>query len=166
MPIQYTIDDELTMLWGQVPPRFQSTIHNHAVFANIAPFYGSERNTIYEEQDREEGTSALKVVKTVDVEPGDVLELAPDAIHCIENLSNEPARAFHCYGGNFKALDDQRDLWSWTTKQKIPFSLPAVMKESITRMQLEGNRDGLEAVVDAIPQAAPLARKALQEITE
>lgn len=34
-------DDDVTLLWGQVPPRFQSAVHNHTIWANIQPIIGT-----------------------------------------------------------------------------------------------------------------------------
>ena len=150
-------EDDLTLLWGQVPPRFQSAIHNHAVWANIMAVIGPEKNIIFKEDASGDGT--LNVAKEVTVQPGEVLELAPDAIHCIENPTTSPARAFHVYGGNFKALDDERDLWSWKAKDKIHFSLEGVMKESLVRMADGGNDVGLNAVAKAVPKLEPIVEK-------
>ena len=153
-------DDEVTLLWGQIPPRFQSAVHNHTIWANIQPIIGPEKNTLFQEQ--EDGT--LKITEEFVVEPGSILELAPDAIHCIENPSDKPARAFHVYGGNFKELDDHRDLWNWETEEKIPFSLPGVMQQSVARMVASGNVDGLDAVASAIPKIKPMVEKAKESM--
>ncbi|KAL3903100.1 MAG: hypothetical protein SGILL_010574 [Bacillariaceae sp.] len=153
-------DDDLTMLWGQIPPRFQSAVHNHTVFANILPLVGGERNVLFEEKD-----GKLEIIRDVTIEPGQVLQLAPDAIHCIENPTDAPARAFHCYGGDFTKLDEKRDLWTWGDEAKVAFSLPGVVKESIARMAAEENTQGLKATATAIPKVAPLVEKALEGMT-
>lgn len=36
---------EMTLLYARIPARFQSGIHNHTVFANIAQLQGEEFNT-------------------------------------------------------------------------------------------------------------------------
>jgi predicted metal-dependent enzyme (double-stranded beta helix superfamily) len=148
-------DDDITLLWGQVPPRFQSAVHNHTIWANIQPIIGPEKNILYEEK----AGGALKAMKEFVIEPGSILELAPDAIHCIENPSDQPARAFHVYGGNFKELDDRRDLWKWETGEKLSFSLPGVMQQSLARMAASENEPGLDAVAKAIPKLKPLVDK-------
>lgn len=81
------------------------------------PVLGPEKNILFEED--KSGGGKLNVVKEIVVQPGDILKLPPDAIHCIENITDEPARALHTYGGNFKTLDDERALWSWKTKEKV-----------------------------------------------
>lgn len=148
-------DDDVTVLWGQIPPRFQSAVHNHSIWANILPIIGPEKNILFQEQD----DGHLKVVREVIVEPGTILSLAPDAIHCIENTTDQPARAFHVYGGNFKALDEERDLWKWGTEEKLPFSLPGIMQHSVARMVASHNEAGLDAVVSAIPKLKPLVEQ-------
>jgi predicted metal-dependent enzyme (double-stranded beta helix superfamily) len=153
-------DEDLTVLWAQISPRFQSAIHNHTVWAIIAPFYGIERNTLFEQVSSDQ----IQQARVVDVEPGQVLELAPNAIHCIENLSDQPAKALHCYGGNFRALDHVRDLWTWSDKTRMDFSFPNVLNESVELMRLERNRMGLEALAAAIPKTAVLVEQALQDI--
>lgn len=104
-------DDELTLLYAQVPPHFASAIHNHTIFACITPLVGAERNTFFTLQ--QDGT-LLQDQEHV-VGPKETIELAPDVIHCIANDSDEPLLALHCYGGNFKALDEQRDLWDFAS---------------------------------------------------
>lgn len=119
-------DDDMTLLWAQIPPRFQSAIHDHSIWANILPLLGDEKNIIFEEEKSLtsgdavlDGGNKLTVVKEVVVHPGEILKLPADAIHCIENVSDFPARSLHVYGGNFKTIDHERTLWSWKTKEKV-----------------------------------------------
>ncbi|KAL7494319.1 hypothetical protein ACHAWT_003048 [Skeletonema menzelii] len=150
-------DDDTTVLWAQIPPRFQSAVHDHSIWANILPLTGSEKNIIFEE-DNSPGNK-LNVVKEVVVHPGEILKLPADAIHCIENTSDFPARALHVYGGNFKTIDHERTYWSWKTKEKLPFSQPGLIKECVTRMADSGNEVGLDAIVKAIPKLEPLVEQ-------
>jgi predicted metal-dependent enzyme (double-stranded beta helix superfamily) len=160
-------DDDMTLLWAQIPPRFQSAIHDHSIWANILPLLGDEKNVIFEEEKSptsgdvvEDGDNKLTVVKEVVVHPGEILKLPADAIHCIENISEIPARSLHVYGGNFKTIDHERTLWSWKTKEKLPFSLPGVVKEGLSRMADEGNTIGLDAIAKAMPKFEPLVEQA------
>lgn len=105
-------------------PRFQSAIHDHPIWANILPLTGTEKNIIFEEDKSRggevvDGGNKVNVVKEVVVHPGEILKLPADAIHCIENTSDFPARSLHVYGGNFKTIDHERTLWSWVTKEKV-----------------------------------------------
>mmetsp|Transcript_61789 Transcript_61789/g.151143 ORF Transcript_61789/g.151143 Transcript_61789/m.151143 type:complete len:243 (-) Transcript_61789:114-842(-) len=152
-------DDDVTLLWGQIPPRFQSAVHNHTIWANILPIVGQEKNILFEEGSDGDDPKKLKAIKEFVVEPGTVLQLQPDAIHCIENPSPQPSKAFHVYGGNFKTLDEERDLWEWTTQAKLPFSLQGVVKESVARMAASQNDDGLDAIAKAIPKLQPMVEQ-------
>jgi predicted metal-dependent enzyme (double-stranded beta helix superfamily) len=131
-------DDDMTLLWAQIPPRFQSAIHDHSIWANILPLLGDEKNIIFEEEKSptsgdvvEDGDNKLTVVKEVVVHPGEILKLPADAIHCIENISEIPARSLHVYGGNFKTIDHERTLWSWKTKEKVSVFALVFYKERL-----------------------------------
>ena len=142
---------ELTMLYGRIPPRFQSAIHNHTVVACIAQLEGEEISHIY----RRDG-EGLRFIDSKMAEPGSVVALSADAIHAIENPNLTPGSALHVYGGDFTAIADQRSLWSASDHEEIPFSFAALLKESVVTMKLSGNEPGLKAVATAIPAAAPL----------
>jgi len=138
---------ELTLLYGRMPPRFQSGIHDHTVCAVIAQLEGEEVNHIFEPGP--DGT--LREVRTVTVRPGEVLTLEKDAIHCVENPGDRQAHALHLYKGDFRALSERRSLWSWDDHQQKRFSFPELLQESATAMHRTGNRAGLEALVQAMP---------------
>lgn len=144
---------ELTMLYGRVPPRFQSGIHNHTVFACIGQLIGAEVNTIYEKTSDGMG---LTVVRTQTVSAGEVISLPEDAIHHIENPNNETGSALHIYGGDFNAVMEERSLWSFEHHQEKSFSFQGLINESIQGMKLNQNRKGLEEIVKAIPATRPL----------
>jgi predicted metal-dependent enzyme (double-stranded beta helix superfamily) len=145
--------DNLTLLYARVPPRFQSGIHNHTVFACIGQLSGEERNTMF--APREDG-SGLDVARKTTLSPGEVLRLPADVIHCIENPGAEAASALHVYGGDFGALMDARSLWSDDDHQQTPFSFPALLQESVKAMKRADNDAGLKALVNAIPATKPL----------
>lgn len=143
---------ELTMLYGMIPPRFQSGIHDHTVCACIGQLEGEEVNHIFEPS--EDGS--LKQVRSVTVRPGEVLELDRDVIHCIENPGTEVAHALHLYAGDFGAIAERRSLWSWEGHERRPFSFPALLGESATAMHRSGNREGLAALAEAMPASRAL----------
>ena len=71
-------DDDVTLLWGQIPPRFQSAVHNHTIWANILPIIGKEKNILYEEKEEASSDGGglkknLTQVEEIVVEPGTVL---------------------------------------------------------------------------------------------
>lgn len=140
---------ELTMLYGRVPPRFQSGIHNHTVFACIGQLKGAEVNTIYEKTDDRK----LRISATRTVSAGEVISLPEDAIHHIENPINETGYALHIYGGDFNAVMEERSLWSDEDYTETGFSFQGLLRESVKGMQRNDNQVGLAELVRAIPAA-------------
>jgi predicted metal-dependent enzyme (double-stranded beta helix superfamily) len=146
-------DADLTVLYGRVPPRFQSAIHNHTIFACIGALRGDEENTFYE---RAEDGAGLRQVRTTRVKAGRVIGLPSDVIHSIANPGDDTGRALHIYGGDFGAVMGERSLWSADTHEEIPFSFEGLVKESIKTMKRDDNEAGLRAVAAAIPETAPM----------
>lgn len=144
---------ELTMLYGRVPPKFQSGIHNHTVFACIGQLVGEEVGTIYE---RTAGGDGLRVVKMVTIKAGEVTSLPEDAIHHIENPNLETGSALHIYGGDFGAVMDQRSLWTSDGYEEKPFSFGGLLAESVKKMKLSKNQKGLDLLVEAVPATRPM----------
>lgn len=142
---------ELTMLYGRVPPRFQSGIHNHTVFACIGQLIGAEVNTIYNQTE-----DGIEVSGTQTVNAGEVISLPEDAIHQIENPYEATGSALHIYGGDFNAVMDERSLWSADDLQETAFSFQGLIKESIKSMRRDNNQVGLDEIVKAIPSTKPL----------
>jgi len=144
---------ELTMLYGRVPPRFQSGIHNHTVFACIGQLIGAEVNTIYTKTSDGKG---LIIDSTQTVNAGEVISLPEDAIHHIENPYKKTGSALHIYGGDFNAVMEERSLWDFEDHQEKPFSFPELVGESIKGMKLNNNQTGLDEIVKAIPSSKAL----------
>ncbi len=146
---------ELTMLFARLPPRMQSAIHDHTVFACIGQLSGSETNTIYEPTD----DGGLREVRSQTVEAGQVLSLPADVVHRIENPAEAPAASLHLYGGDFSAVAEKRSLWSFEQHERKAFSFPALLRESLQTMKSSDNKVGIAAVLEAIP----VARKMMEE---
>jgi len=144
--------DELTMLFARVPPRFQSGIHNHTVFACIGQLEGEEISTIF--QPSEDG--GLTAVNTRACRKGEVIDLPADVIHSIENPGDGYGMSLHIYGGDFGALMDERSLWSANGNEEQPFTFEALVGESVRTMKQSRNQRGLEALAEAIPAARPM----------
>ncbi len=144
---------ELTMLYGRVPPMFQSGIHNHTVFACIGQLAGEEVGTIYEKTAEGDG---LRVVKMVSIKAGEVRSLPEDAIHHIENPNEETGSALHIYGGDFGAVMGQRSLWTSDGYEEKPFNFQALLAESVKAMKMSNNKKGLDELVKAVPAVKPL----------
>jgi len=144
---------ELTMLYGRVPPRFQSAIHNHTIFACIGQLAGDEINVVYE---KTAGSDALRAVRTTTVRAGEVFSMPADAIHHIENPNEETGSALHIYGGDFSAIMNRRSLWSCNGHEEKPFTFQELIAESAKAMKLNNNQKGLEALVTAVPAIKPI----------
>jgi len=144
---------ELTMLYARVPPRFQSGIHNHTVFACIGQLTGSEVSTIYSKTDDGKG---LTITGTLTANAGEVVSLPEDAIHHIENPNNETGHSLHIYGGDFNAVMEERSLWDYDDFKEKSFSFQGLIQESIKGMKLSQNQTGLDEIVKAIPTTRAL----------
>jgi predicted metal-dependent enzyme (double-stranded beta helix superfamily) len=144
---------ELTMLYGRIPPRFQSGIHNHTIFACIAQLEGEEVNTSYQKSEDGQG---LRVFGTMTNKAGGVISMPAEAIHHIENPNQEAGKALHIYGGDFGAVMDQRNLWSSESHEMKPFTFKDLLAESVKMMKLNDNEVGLDALGRAIPTTKPM----------
>lgn len=144
---------ELTLLYARVPPRFQSGIHNHTVFACIGQLIGSEVSTLYS---RTEDGKGLTTAGTLRSNVGEVVSLSEDAIHHIENPHNETAHSLHIYGGDFNAVMDERSLWDFDNHEEKSFNFQELIKESIKGMKRNQNQTGLDEIAKAIPATRPL----------
>lgn len=144
---------DLTMLFARVPPRFQSGIHNHTVFACIGQLRGEEVSTIFEPAETGRG---LQVTHIISSQTGEVVDLPADVIHCIENPREDYSLSLHIYGGDFGALMDKRRLWSVNGYEEMAFSFQDLLAESVKAMKKSRNHKGLEALVIAIPSAKDL----------
>ncbi len=151
-------DPDITLLYARVPPRFQSGIHNHTIFACIGQLRGSEENAFYE---RSQDGTGLRKVRTTTVQAGRVIGLPADVIHSIANPHDDTGCALHIYGGDFGAIMGDRSLWSIDAHEEIPFSFEALLKESIKTMKRDENEAGLRAVAEAIPATAPMIKPLL-----
>lgn len=144
---------ELTILYARVPPRFQSGIHNHTVFACIGQLTGTEVSTIYTKTGDSKGLTATG---TLTANAGEVVSLPEDAIHHIENPNTEMGHSLHVYGGDFNAVMEERSLWDYDDFEEKTFSFQGLIQESIKGMKLSQNQTGLEEIAKAIPATKPL----------
>ena len=144
--------ETLTLLYARVPPRFESGIHNHLMFACIGQLTGREDNTLYER----DGDGGLRVASENTVNPGEVFTLPTDVVHHIANPTDEVASALHLYGGDLAGRAPDRSLWTTEGHDEIQFSFPALLRESVVAMKKSDNTAGLDAVVAAMPAAKPL----------
>lgn len=144
---------ELTMLYARVPPRLQSGIHNHTVFACIGQLVGSEVSTLYAPTQDGKG---LTVTGTMTANAGEVISLPEDVIHHIENPNNDTGHSLHIYGGDFNAVMQERSLWDYDDFKQKSFSFQGLIQESIKCMKHNNNKTGLEEIAKAIPSTKSL----------
>jgi predicted metal-dependent enzyme (double-stranded beta helix superfamily) len=144
---------ELTMLYARVPPKFQSAIHNHTLFACIGQLAGEEFGTLYERTADRDG---LNVVGTETTKAGEVTSLPENAIHHIENPKEISGSALHVYGGDFGAVMGRRSVWTTEGHEEKPFDFQVLLAESVSAMKKRNNTMGLAELVKAIPAVKPL----------
>jgi predicted metal-dependent enzyme (double-stranded beta helix superfamily) len=108
----------LTVLHIVVNSGFVSPPNDHRTWAVIGVYSGQEANTFYRLID---GRRAIEQIGGRNLGAGEVMTLAPDAIHSIANPGADKLIALHVYGKNI--LEIARSAWDLTTGHERPFSL-------------------------------------------
>ena len=114
---------------------------------------GAEVNTIYSQTADAKG---LTISRTQTVSAGEIISLPEDAIHHIENPNNQTGSALHIYGGDFKAVMNERSLWDFVDHEEKSFSFEGLIQESVKNMAFNHNQTGLDELVKAIPSTRTL----------
>jgi len=93
----------------------------------------------------------LQTTYKTELKPGEILNLAVDSIHSIENPADSPSRAIHVYGGNLKAVAPDRTIWKTTTHEEIPYTIDAMLKECIVTLKVANNQIGIDGYLKQYP---------------
>ena len=101
-------DDQISIWYCRFQPGASVPPHNHNMTAFIGVFHGTERNDMYEHGDED----ILKPLKSTDIHAGEVLSIAPDAIHGVTCTSAEPSEAIHVYLGAYRVLTVICMIWN------------------------------------------------------
>ena len=91
-------DYPLTVQLVAWSPGSVSKIHNHAAWGLVAMIEGEEKNTIWQRDPSPGYPGRLKKVSDRTFESGEIITFMPEAIHCVEALSDEPTVSFNLYG--------------------------------------------------------------------
>ncbi|MEB3213472.1 MAG: cupin [Leptolyngbyaceae bacterium] len=107
----------LTVQMVSWSPNCLSTIHNHATWGIVALIRGHERNTLWQRTPTPEQPDRIEKVGEQYLVPGDIIGFTPNAIHCIEAISDEPTISFNLYGVTDYSNRYQFDITTHTAKK-------------------------------------------------
>lgn len=93
-------DDNISIWFCRFQPDVTVPPHDHQMSATIAVYSGIERNNFYERNGDQ-----LTPSGQVDLEAGQVIQIAPDEVHGVTCASQEPSCAIHVYMGNLTIVE-------------------------------------------------------------
>ncbi|ADI64518.1 cupin [Trichormus azollae] len=88
----------LTVQTVSFAPGTTSTIHNHGTWGIVAILKGQEKNTLWQRNSTLELPEKLEKVGEIDLNPGDLISFAPETIHHVQAVGEEPTVTFNIYG--------------------------------------------------------------------
>lgn len=110
-------EDEAISIWvcrfmpgTPIPP------HDHQMPAMIGLYAGVERNRFF----KLEGDDKITETGHTDIKSGDVLNIAPTAIHAVECIGDEPSCGIHVYFGPLQTID--RSLFDQRAGTRLKFT--------------------------------------------
>lgn len=84
--------------------------HNHQMYSVVGIYDGREDNLFWRRT-----PGSIEVAGAASLGTGDVVTLAPDAIHSVLNPIGKMTLAVHVYGGDFFAPERPRSQWDHET---------------------------------------------------
>lgn len=111
----------LTIMNFTWAPYMSLVPHNHNMFSVVGLYSGREDNAFWRRVD-----GSIEVAGGQSLGAGEVATLGRDIIHSVTNPISKKTAAFHVYGGDFLAPDDQRSQWEHESLLEHPWDLEAV----------------------------------------
>ena len=113
--------EELTIMHFIWAPYMCLVPHNHNMFSVVGLYAGREDNAFWRRTN-----GSIELVSGQSLGAGQVVTLARYIIRAIGNPIGKKTSAFHVYGGDFLAPDDQRSQWDHETLSERPWNLSEV----------------------------------------
>jgi predicted metal-dependent enzyme (double-stranded beta helix superfamily) len=88
----------LTVQTVSFAPGTVSNIHNHGTWGVVAVLKGQEKNIVWKRNSHPDSQDKIERVGELTLFPGDIISFAPDAIHSVEAVGDEPTVTFNIYG--------------------------------------------------------------------
>ena len=109
-------DDKISIWFCRFHPGTKIPPHNHNMTAIIGVYAGTEGNALYK-KDKDERLTCYQINN---VHAGEVLCIAPDAIHGVTCLSDHPSEAIHVYLGAITRVE--RNLYDLEHGEVLPYT--------------------------------------------
>jgi len=123
-------EDEAISIWVcQFMPGSPIPPHDHQMPAMIGLYAGVERNRFF----KLEAESKITETGYVDLNPGEILNITPTAIHTVECVSEEPSCGIHVYFGPLQSID--RSLFDQRAGTCLKFT-----EDTFNRLMVEQHR--------------------------
>lgn len=143
-------DDDLTIYSVAFPPALFGVPHDHAGWAVIGVYSGTEGFNLYEETPH-----GLRQTGRQLMHAPNVAILPPDLIHDIDNPAEAPSGSIHVYSNRHFDMPGRR-IWRDGAAWPEPFSLERSAAWGMERTQRRRRELGLpEAVAPRLPEPPP-----------
>lgn len=108
-------DDSISIWYCRFDPGTVVPPHDHKMSATIGVYQGIEQNNLFTRQGAE-----LTLEKTTDIQAGQVVQIAPEAVHGVHCTSDDPSEAIHVYLGALTQVD--RSLFDVEKGEEMAFT--------------------------------------------